>query len=176
MDAGLQRLARRQISESLSHFRSTPALPRAGWIEAIRTALGMTGRQLAARLKIAPSGVTRLEQRERDGGLTLSALRRAAEALDCELVYALVPRHSSAKAGYSFDEIIAARAKVVAEREMISVAHSMALEDQAVRPSELAAQVAERAAVLSRTPRFIWNDEEREVLRRPVKPRKKRQH
>ena len=52
----------------------------------------MTVRDLGRRLGIASSSVTRLEQREREGAITLAALRKAAAALDCELVYAVVPR------------------------------------------------------------------------------------
>src|SRR5262249_26953010 len=66
--------------------------PRDGWISAIREALGMSVRDMARRMAIAPSSASRIEQREREGAITLAALRKAAAALDCELVYAVVPR------------------------------------------------------------------------------------
>ena len=65
--------------------------PPKGWIRAIRDALGMTGVQFARRLRIRPQSVDALEQSEATGSIQLKTLRRAAEALDCTLVYALVP-------------------------------------------------------------------------------------
>ena len=80
MNASLQRLARRHLSAMLARFPSSDAVPRPrdGWVAAIREALGMTGRQFAARLGVSPSGVTHLEARERNDTITLAALRRAA--------------------------------------------------------------------------------------------------
>src|SRR6266403_836753 len=65
--------------------------PLRGWIKAIREALGMSTLQLAKRLKIKQPSVVALEQSEAKGTIELATLRRVAEALDCTLVYALVP-------------------------------------------------------------------------------------
>ena len=69
-----------------------PPRPPAGWLRAIREALGMTSAVLADRLEITASGVRKLEQAEAIDAITLGTLRRVAEALDCDLQYALVPR------------------------------------------------------------------------------------
>ena len=69
-----------------------PPRPPAGWLRAIREALGMTSAVLADRLEITASGVRKLEQAEAVDAITLGTLRRVAEALDCDLQYALVPR------------------------------------------------------------------------------------
>ncbi|MBD2550426.1 mobile mystery protein A [Microcystis elabens FACHB-917] len=82
MDAVLQEAAR----------HSLPPRPPAGWLRAIREALGMTSAGLAARLEITASGLRKLEQAEAADAITLGTLRRVAEALDCDLQYALVPR------------------------------------------------------------------------------------
>jgi predicted DNA-binding mobile mystery protein A len=66
--------------------------PDDGWIREVRIALGMTSAQLAARMRISQSAVTQLEQSEVAGTARLESLRRAAAALDCDLVYALVPK------------------------------------------------------------------------------------
>ena len=50
--------------------------------------------QLAHRLGVQQSTVVRLEQSEKRGAVTLNSLRKAAEALGCELVYAFVPNKS----------------------------------------------------------------------------------
>src|ERR1700726_3940499 len=67
------------------------APPVHGWIKAIRQALGMSMEQLAERLKIKQPSLVTLEQSEAKGTIELATLRRVAEALDCTLVYALVP-------------------------------------------------------------------------------------
>ena len=78
------------LQDAASH--PLPPRPPAGWLRAIREALGMTSAVLAARLEITASGVRKLEQAEATDAITLGTLRRVAEALDCELQYALVPR------------------------------------------------------------------------------------
>src|SRR5271155_2214754 len=67
------------------------APPVRGWIRAIREALGMSMEQLAERLKIKQPSLVALEQSEAKGSIELATLRRVAEALDCTLIYALVP-------------------------------------------------------------------------------------
>lgn len=78
------------LQEATSH--PLPPRPTAGWLRAIREALGMTSAGLAARLEITASGLRKLEQAEASDAITLGTLRRVAEALDCDLQYALVPR------------------------------------------------------------------------------------
>jgi predicted DNA-binding mobile mystery protein A len=87
-----RRLMRSQLEQTLSRFSALQGLqPPRGWIRAIREALGMSGAQLAARLGVTPPRVTVLERDEVAGAVSLKTLRQAAEALDCVLVYALVP-------------------------------------------------------------------------------------
>src|SRR5258707_8758655 len=70
--------------------RFTP--PARGWIKAVREALGMSTAQLAKRLRIKQPSVIALEKSEAKGTIELATLRRVAEALDCTLVYTLVPK------------------------------------------------------------------------------------
>ena len=63
--------------------------PRVGWVKTIRTALGMSVRSLAKRLGNAHASLHELEHNERTGSVTLESLRRVAEALDADLVYAI---------------------------------------------------------------------------------------
>jgi predicted DNA-binding mobile mystery protein A len=103
---------------------SVPARPLHGWIQTIRTALGMTTRQLAARLNINQSTLTLLEKSEANNNITLHSLHKVADALDCDLQYVLVPRSSLRK---RVDE----RAEFVARNRVTRIWHSMRLEDQA---------------------------------------------
>src|SRR6266853_3261777 len=67
------------------------SVPRSGWIKAVRGALGMNTRQLADRVGVEQSNITRLEEREPSGKVTLERLAKAADAMDCKLIYAIVP-------------------------------------------------------------------------------------
>jgi predicted DNA-binding mobile mystery protein A len=63
-----------------------------GWMRAVRQAIGFPVVELARRMGVAKAQVFRLEESEQEGRVRLATLRRAAEAMGCELVYALVPR------------------------------------------------------------------------------------
>lgn len=99
--------------------------PPKGWVRAIRDAIGMTGAQLGKRLGMTAQGIVSLERSEAGGTIQLNTLRRAAEAMDCVLVYALVPKTS-------LTEMVDQRAREIALRALGRVSHSMALEDQQV--------------------------------------------
>ncbi len=86
----------------------------------------MTLREMARRLGKVPSLALYLEKSEADYRITLGSLRDAADALECELVYALVPKQGSVA------ELSERRARAEAEENVRAVEHSMALEDQAV--------------------------------------------
>lgn len=100
--------------------------PPMGWLRAVRGALGMSARQLAQLIGIDASAVVRMEEREQDGKVTLELLDRAARAMDCKLVYAIVPKDEAA----SLEEILESRARRAATEVLKQVEHSMRLEDQ----------------------------------------------
>jgi len=77
-----------RVSSTLKHIRR----PERGWIRTIRDALGINGSQLARKLGVSKQRISALEKAEIGGGASLNSIRQAAEALDCDLVYALVPR------------------------------------------------------------------------------------
>ena len=66
-----------------------------------------------------------MEQGEVKGAITLNSLEKAAQALDCRLVYALVPQHS-------LEDTVKERASLLAKRRLKSASHTMALEAQGV--------------------------------------------
>ena len=121
-------LLRNQLDRQLSSLRRTPLVrPRRGWVRAIREALGMNGRQLAERMGIARSHLSQIESAEARDSVSLRTLRRAADALGCELVYAFVPRDDR-----TLEKMVRERARAVAERIVGDVATTMALEAQSV--------------------------------------------
>lgn len=123
---GSNRLIRKQIDKRLDSIRplvSTLATPPSGWIRAIRTALGMSSEQLGNRVGISQPGVAKLELSERKGAISLNSLRKAAEALDCTLVYALIPNQP-------IQVTVEARARMIAVEQTRRVNHTMRLEAQ----------------------------------------------
>ncbi|EHD23700.1 MULTISPECIES: mobile mystery protein A [Brenneria] len=73
--------------------------PKKGWINLIRTALGMSTRALGDRVGLSQPRVSLIEKGEIDGSITLSTLEKVAEGLDCELVYYLVPKQGKSLEG-----------------------------------------------------------------------------
>ena len=141
--------ARRSLDGTLTRFQKLPhRRPAKGWIRAIRLAFGMTAEQLGERMGVSQPTVHGLEASEADGAIQLKTLRRAAEALGCELVYALVPK-ASLEATYT------AAAQAVARRELIRIDHSMALEDQAVADTQSDERVR-RFIETELDPREVW--------------------
>lgn len=119
--------ARRQLDKRLSLLPGAASLtrPPRGWIKAIREALGMTTAQLGKRLGVSQPRTVAIEKAERTGSITLDSLERAAQALDCRLVYAFVPRTS-------LDDLVKERASLLAKKRLESTGHSMTLEAQGV--------------------------------------------
>ena len=101
--------------------------PRLGWVRAIRDALGMTAAQLAARTGVTGPAVRSLENNETGGGVRLSSLRRAAEAMDCTLVYAFIPNSS-------LQQTVERQAGRLLDEQMRRVNQTMALEAQEAEP------------------------------------------
>ena len=139
----LRDLALRQLDATLQPVAALRALtrPKPGWAAAIRRALGLTTRQMAKRLGLSQSSYADAESNEARETISLKQLRRIADALDCDLVYALVPRRP-------LTEMVDARADELARRRVLGVAHSMALEKQAVSDELTEAQVAAAKAEL----------------------------
>lgn len=66
--------------------------PVEGWLRQVRLARGVTQQALADALGCKRQACAQLERSEARGAISLYSLRKAAAAMDCELVYALVPR------------------------------------------------------------------------------------
>ena len=119
--------ARKQLDKRLNKLRNSDALsrPPRGWIKAIRDALGMTTTQFGKRLGVSQSTALGFEKSEVSKGITLETLERAARALDCRLVYALVPSKP-------LELLVEDQARELAKKRLRATSHSMALEDQRV--------------------------------------------
>ena len=128
--------ARKRLDERLLSLKPIEQyqVPPKGWVRAIRDALGMTGVQFAKRLGISPQSVDALEKSEATSTIKLETLRRAAEAMDCTLVYALVPNAS-------LEGMVRTRARKIAMNDLARVAHTMKLEAQGTGDADLEARI-----------------------------------
>jgi predicted DNA-binding mobile mystery protein A len=121
-----RQLRSQQLDRALAPLRSAE-LPRPpkGWIRAIREALGVSSGELAGRMQTNRSLVVQQEKAEAEDRITLKSLRAYASALDCDLVYAFVPRVDT------LQELVDRRARAEAKANVLGVEHTMALENQA---------------------------------------------
>ena len=118
----------KQLDRTLKAFRAAAKNPRPqkGWLRAIREAAGISASEVARTLKTSRQLPIQLEKAEAEDRITLRSLRAAANALGCELVYALVPKANT------LQDLVEERARSQAKKQVLGVEHSMALEDQAV--------------------------------------------
>lgn len=142
--------SRARLDERLTQFgpadRYRP--PNRGWIRAIREALGMSTAQLAKRLGVRQPSIVDLERSEEKGSMELATLRRVAEALDCTLVYALVPNQP-------LETTIRARALSLLRRRRSPIEHTMLLEAQDVGGPITERQVDD--IIRETSPRRFWD-------------------
>jgi predicted DNA-binding mobile mystery protein A len=147
-------LARKQLERRLAPLREmTLTAPPRGWIKAIRESLGMTARQLAARMGVAPSRIPVIEKAEVTGATTLRTLRQAAVAMNCAFVYAFMPIEP-------LDDMLRDRAMQKARKDVARLDHTMRLENQALLKSDLDAEQQRTIdLILSGPLRGLWDEE-----------------
>lgn len=149
----------RQLDKQLAEWQRISAQyprPKFGWVKTLRIALNMSIEQFANRLGLSRARINQLESAEINDAVSLRTLREAANALDCELVYAIIP-----KQGYSLEKIIEERANQIANERIAGVAHSMSLEAQDVNKEVLNYQKNEIAKNLKeRLNKKFWQSPE----------------
>ena len=120
---------RRALDRRLAGFRPIEqfAAPRRGWIKAVRESLVMSQADLARRMGLTQAAVASMERSEAADKIQLDTLRRVADSLDCDLVYALVP-HTG------LDSALRAQARRTLDPHLRAVAQTMSLEDQDSSP------------------------------------------
>ena len=139
-----------QLDEQLGQAATTT--PKQGWVRTLRKALGMTIKQLANRLQVDPSRVVKIESSEPEGAVTLRTMQSVANSLDCVFFYGFMPKSS-------FESMLEERAYHLAKKQVERVAHTMALEDQAVDKSWIAQQTEKVAKeLLSGSWKHLWEE------------------
>ena len=142
LDAGIRKIA---------SLQNAPVLG-VGWIKSIRTAIGMSLVQLANRLGVSKQNVLAIENREKEGTLSLKTLRDVAKAMDMKLVYGFVPTDSSLEA------LIDRKATEAATKIVMRTSASMKLEGQENNEQRIQKAIAERADELKRElSKVLWD-------------------
>lgn len=151
---GKKSLQIQQLNSKMLAYASLQkvASPPTGWLKAIRSAIGMSLQQLSNRLSITKQSVQEIEQREKDGSITIKSLREAAKALDMRLVYGFVPNDGSLEA------LIDRKAKELATQIVLRTSNTMKLEDQENSQQRIEKAIQERAILLkNEMPKTMWD-------------------
>ncbi|GHS94281.1 hypothetical protein AGMMS49949_08030 [Alphaproteobacteria bacterium] len=149
------KLAILQLDKQLNRVRPITDLtpPLYGWIKTIRSALGMTAQQLAKRMGVTQARASAIERGEMENSLTLKTLKEAATALNCQLVYFLIPEKS-------LEDMVTEQSIKFVKNSTKSVVHSMSLEDQSVKNEDSEAFLSMRAEeAFPKNSNKIWDFE-----------------
>ena len=106
-------------------------IPTAGWIYSIRQGINMSLRQLGQRLSITPQSVKEIEEREKNGTISIKVLNQVASALNMKLIYGFIPEEKS------LEGMIESRAEELARSIVERTSLHMSLEDHANSPERL---------------------------------------
>jgi predicted DNA-binding mobile mystery protein A len=149
-----KKLQLEQLNRKLMDFHTASKVtpPPTGWLKALRVSLGMSLQQLADKLSITKQSVQEIETREKEGSITLKSLKEAANAMDMQLVYALVPKDGT------LDNLIDRKATELAIRIVSRTSNNMKLEDQENSKERLKKAIEERTAIIkNEMPKTLWD-------------------
>jgi predicted DNA-binding mobile mystery protein A len=154
MTDSFKKLMRDQVQEKVNDFLGLTKLsvPKNGWLRTIRHALGIPAEVLAKRLGCSRTNIIAIENREKKGTVTLETLEQVAKALNCKLVYCIVPLKP-------LDQILEDQARAVAKQQIEAVNHSMRLEQQGLTVKQFEQQENALAKEILGSPRRLWSDD-----------------
>ncbi len=142
-----------QIVDHAAEVARSISTPKEGWIRTTRKALGMQGTQLARRMGISKAQVLQTEKGEAAGSITIKTMEKAAEALGCRFVYALVPETSVA-------DLVNKRAREKARNIVEKANEHMALEAQTLSSEQISFEIDRlQDEFVQGKPGELWNDE-----------------
>jgi predicted DNA-binding mobile mystery protein A len=138
MNIMFRNLRLRQLSNALAPFLGARSVKRPvkGWLRAVREVLNMTLEDVGKSLKTSRKRILDFETAEAQDRITLKSLRRVAAAMDCELIYAIVPKEGTisqltARRARAREKDAHELAHTKAREDVLAVERSMALENQA---------------------------------------------
>lgn len=149
-----KKLIREQLDKKIDKFYNLDevVIPPEGWIYSIRQGINMSLRQLGQRLSITPQSVKEIEEREKNGTISIKVLKQVAEALDMKFVYGFIPAEKTLEA------MIEKRAEELAKRIVERTSTQMGLEDQENSPERIKKAIKEKAAEFRNDmPKMLWD-------------------
>lgn len=150
-----QRLIASQLEQLFAKLRALPDLrliPTKGWIHAIRQALGLTTTQLAQKVGVHQTRISRIEDDEIEGALTLRTMKEVASAMNCDFVYSIVPRQP-------IQTMLNEQAHKIAQKQLKYVLDNMALEGQTPTAASIDAERQRLIAeLLAGNPKHLWEE------------------
>ena len=151
----INRIVAKQYRDKVNqayHQPGSPSFPPEGWLRTVRHALGMSGQQLARRLGVTKSRISRVEQDELTGSVTIKTMQSMAEAMNCRFVYSIVPDQE-------IEEMIRKRAFQKAREQVKSASTHMALEAQTLSDEQLVFEIERVASqMIEKMSSDLWSD------------------
>ena len=89
----LRERARLELERQMRPYRRARqnARPPEGWLRAMRLAVGLPVERVAQTMGVTPKMVFQTERSEQKKRISMAQLERMARALECDVVYGLVP-------------------------------------------------------------------------------------
>jgi len=75
-----------------NHLAWAEIIQQKSWLRAARQAKNLKGVDMARRLGVSPARISMMEGDELRGAVTIKMMQKAAQAMDCEFVYAVIPK------------------------------------------------------------------------------------
>ena len=149
-----KKLIRDQLDKKIDKYSNLGevVVPPEGWIYSIRQGINMSLRQLGQRMSITPQSVKEIEEREKNGSVSINVLKQVAAALDMKFVYGFIPYEKS------LERMIEKRAEELAKSIVERTSIQMGLEDQRNSPERIAKAIKEKALELKNDmPKMLWD-------------------
>lgn len=150
----MKKIIRDQLDKKIGMYSNLNdvIVPPEGWIYSIRQGINMSLRQLGQRMSITPQSVKEIEEREKNGTISIKVLRQVAAALDMKFVYGFIPSEKT------LEGMIEKRAEELAKSIVKRTSVQMGLEDQKNSPERIAKAIKEKAAELkNEMPKTLWD-------------------
>jgi predicted DNA-binding mobile mystery protein A len=149
-----KKLIREQLDKKIIKLQDLHDLeiPPSGWIYSIRQGINMSLRQLGQRLSITPQSVKEIEEREKNGTISIKVLKQVAAALNMKFVYGFIPQEKT------LEKMLDARAEKFARIIVERASTQMELEDQKTSQKRINAAIKEKTEELKREmPKILWD-------------------
>lgn len=154
MKKEIKKIQRDQLDRRISYYNRLNKIEplRDGWIKSIRVSLGMSLEQLAKKLKVTPQSVKEMENREKEGTISLNILKDIASSLGLKFVYGFSAPKSS------LEKIVKKRAYDVAKGIVLRSDKNMRLEGQGNSRLRIKKAIKERAdKIIVDQEKILWD-------------------